>query len=308
MTEAQAVSIVVATRCRVALLRECLDRLLPQLSETDEIVLVDDDPAGSAAAAFSDIDPRVSVMRSAGSGPAAARNCGIRASRGDIVAFTDDDVLPADTWLQAVRETLAADPEAVGVEGPIVSDPFDMVFVHSVASDGPGAYYTANVAYRALPLKAEQFDEGFAYPYGEDLDLGFRMLRHGRIRYADRMSVRHRPRPLPLREFWGRGRFVACDWVLYRRYPEFAPPRLPMRWKPCSRRVIEWGKKLRDIVLGRVADTNHRRLAVLARATLGGGLEVTRALMVTLMEWRPEPGDAAASKQAAATLVRARER
>ena len=308
MIEGPAVSIVVATRCRVALLRECLDRLLPQLRETDEIVLVDDDPAGSAAAAFSDIDPRVSVMRSGGNGPAAARNCGIRTTRGDIVAFTDDDVLPADTWLQALRETLAADPGAVGVEGPIVSDPFDMVFVHSVASDGPGAYYTANVAYRALPLKAEEFDEGFAYPYGEDLDLAFRMLRHGPIRYAHGMTVRHRPRPLPLREFWDRGRFVACDWVLYRRYPEFAPPRLSMRWKPSSRRVIEWGKKLRDVILGRVADTNHRRLAVLGRALLGGGLEVTRALIVTLTDWHPEPGDAAATKRAAATLVKQRGR
>lgn len=308
MTEGQAVSIVVATRGRVALLRECLDRLMPQLAEGDEIVVVDDDPTGSAAAAFGDADPRLSVVRSGGNGPAAARNRGIRAARGDIVAFTDDDVLPADTWLQAVREALAADPGAVGVEGPIVSDPFDMVFVHSVASDAPGAYYTANVAYRALPLKTEQFDEGFAYPYGEDLDLAFRMLRHGPIRYERRMTVRHRPRPLPLREFWNRGRFVACDWMLYRRYPEFAPPRLPMRWKPCSRRVIEWVKKLRDVIFGRIADTNHRRLAVLGRATLGGGLEVTRALIVTLTDWRPEPGDAAAAQRAAATLVKERGR
>jgi glycosyltransferase involved in cell wall biosynthesis len=300
------VSVVIATRGRVALLRECLDRLLPQLRDGDAIVIVDDDPAGSAATAFGDIDPRVSVVRSDGSGPATARNCGIRAAQGDIVAFTDDDVLPTGTWLAAIVDNLSDSSDAVGVEGPIISDPFDMVFVHSVASDGPGAYYTANVAYRAHAVKREEFDEDFAFPYGEDLDLAFRLLRHGPIRYDERMAVRHRPRPLPLREFWHRGRFVACDWVLYRRYPEFAPPRLSMRWKPASRRVIEWVKLLRDVVLGRVADTGHRRSAVLARASVGGALEVTRAVVVTLTSWHPEPGDAVAARRAAATLVRTR--
>ena len=306
MTEHPSVSVVIATRGRVALLRECLDRLLPQLRDGDEIVIVDDDPAGSAATAFGAVDPRISVIRSGGSGPATARNCGIRAARGDIVAFTDDDVLPADTWLAAVIDNLDDDSDAVGVEGPIVSDAFDMVFLHSVASDGPGAYYTANVAYRANAVKSEEFDEGFSFPYGEDLDLAFRLLRHGPIRYDERMTVRHRPRPLPLREFWHRGRFVACDWVLYRRYPEFAPPRLSMRWKPASRRVIEWVKMLRDVVLGRVADTGHPRVAVLARAALGGALEVTHAVLVTLTTWHPEPGDAVAAQRAAATLVRSR--
>jgi glycosyltransferase involved in cell wall biosynthesis len=34
-------------------------------------------------------------------GPAAARNCGWRAARGDIIAFTDDDCLPDPEWLRS---------------------------------------------------------------------------------------------------------------------------------------------------------------------------------------------------------------
>jgi glycosyltransferase involved in cell wall biosynthesis len=300
------VTVVIATRGRVGMLLDCLGRVLPQLRDGDYVVVVDDDPEKSAATALADLDPRVSILSSGGRGPAAARNTGVRAATGDVVAFTDDDVLPSDTWLAGIVGTLGTDPAAVGVEGPIISDPFDMVFVHSLASDAPGAYYTANVAYRAALLREELFDEGFPYAYGEDLDLAFRMLRRGPIRFDDRMCVRHRPRPLPVQEFWRRGRFVACDWLLYRRYPEFAPPRLSMRWKPASRRLIEWAKLLRDIVLGRVPDTGHRRGAVLGRAVVGGALEVTRALVVTMTAWHPEPADAAATQRAAATLVRTR--
>jgi glycosyltransferase involved in cell wall biosynthesis len=286
MTQPLSVSVVIATRSRVPLLRECLDLLLPQLRDGDEIVVVDDDPAGSAQAALADGDARIRVLSSGGAGPAGARNTGIRATRGDIVAFTDDDVLPAPTWLETVREMLSDRVDAAGIEGPIVSDAFDMVFVHSVESNGPGAYYTANVAYRGRDLREELFDESFAFPYGEDLDLGFRMLRRGPVLYDERMRVRHRPRPLPLREFWHRGRFVENDWVLYRRYPDFAPPRFSLRWKPATRRLIEWVKMLRDIVLGRRPDTGHARPAVLARAFVGGALEVTRALFVTMTRWR----------------------
>jgi glycosyltransferase involved in cell wall biosynthesis len=290
------VSVVIATRSRVPLLRECLDLLLPQLRDGDEIVVVDDDPAGSAQAALVNIDPRVRVLSSGGSGPAGARNTGVRATRGDIVAFTDDDVLPAATWLEALRDGLASRSDASGVEGPIVSDPFDMVFVHSVESHGPGAYYTANVAYRGRDLREELFDESFAFPYGEDLDLGFRMLRRGPVLYDERMRVRHRPRPLPLREFWHRGRFVENDWVLYRRYPDFAPPRFSLRWKPASRRLIEWVKMLRDIMLGRRPDTGHARAAVFARAFVGGAFEVTRAVVVTFTRWSADPGDSGGAR------------
>ena len=47
----------------------------------------------------------------------AARNAGIRAASGDLVAFTDDDCEPAPTWLRELIEPMR-DPTVDGVAGP----------------------------------------------------------------------------------------------------------------------------------------------------------------------------------------------
>lgn len=59
------------------------------------------------------------VLESAGRGPAAARNAGIRASASDLLAFLDtDDLWPAGT-LDALARTLAESPETGFAQGLI---------------------------------------------------------------------------------------------------------------------------------------------------------------------------------------------
>ena len=45
-----------------------------------------------------------------GAGPSAARNRGLAAARGEVVAFTDDDCEPAPDWLRTLAEAWLADP------------------------------------------------------------------------------------------------------------------------------------------------------------------------------------------------------
>lgn len=52
-------------------------------------------------------------------GLANARNAAIRLARGDIVAFTDDDVLFERGWLQGIFDVLMRYPDAVGFAGPV---------------------------------------------------------------------------------------------------------------------------------------------------------------------------------------------
>lgn len=62
-----------------------------------DIVVVDDgsvDDSPDVARRFAAADPRIQVIEQANAGPAAARNRGIEASRGELVAFLDAD----DTW------------------------------------------------------------------------------------------------------------------------------------------------------------------------------------------------------------------
>src|SRR4051794_24816927 len=100
------VSVVVPTYRRPDLLDRCLSALcLQELEPEDWEVVVADDAASEPTrrqverwAARSPM-PVVYATPPASHGPAAARNAGWRAARGAIVAFTDDDCVPAPRWL-----------------------------------------------------------------------------------------------------------------------------------------------------------------------------------------------------------------
>jgi glycosyltransferase involved in cell wall biosynthesis len=101
------VSVVIPAYNRRQLLKRALRSVLAQSCGDWEAIVVDDgstDGTGCAAAAFS--DARIRLLRHPSSrGPAAARNTGIAASRGRIIAFLDSD----DEWLP---EKLARQVEA----------------------------------------------------------------------------------------------------------------------------------------------------------------------------------------------------
>jgi GT2 family glycosyltransferase len=96
-------SVVVPTYERPALAARCLDALAGQDYPRDafEVVLVDDGSARPLADAVTPpADLAVSILRVANGGPGAARNAGAAAARGTYLVFTDDDCLPAPTWLR----------------------------------------------------------------------------------------------------------------------------------------------------------------------------------------------------------------
>src|SRR4051794_27686313 len=95
------VSVVVPTCRRPDLLDRCLAALVAMDFDPSsfEILVVDDaasqatrDQVGQAAARAR---PTIRYFANTGNhGPAAARNVGWRAARGEIIAFTDDDCIP----------------------------------------------------------------------------------------------------------------------------------------------------------------------------------------------------------------------
>jgi glycosyltransferase involved in cell wall biosynthesis len=120
------VSVVVRSYNRLPALAELLAALLAQDHDSYEIVVVeqstDRPPADLARVEQLARDPRVRMHRFPPLGGPGARNAGVRAARGDLLVFIDDDDLPASRdWLRR-HEANFSDPRCLGVTGRFVDD------------------------------------------------------------------------------------------------------------------------------------------------------------------------------------------
>lgn len=90
-----AVSVIIPTFNRLALLREALDSVAAQTFQDFEVIVVDDGSTEAIAEGVANHATSPRVIRQPNAGPAAARNRGIAAANADVVAFLDSD----DLWL-----------------------------------------------------------------------------------------------------------------------------------------------------------------------------------------------------------------
>ncbi len=89
----------------------CVSSALAQTVRDLEVVIVDDGSTDQTLALASAIeDPRVTVHSQRNGGLPAARNAGIRRSRGTIVAFLDSDDLLSPRYLQEIATVFDRDP------------------------------------------------------------------------------------------------------------------------------------------------------------------------------------------------------
>ncbi len=105
-------SVVVATRERADQLARALDSLLAQDHPDFEIVVVDNAPVTEETRELVErkYGERVRYVCEPVPGLATAHNRGLAAVRGQVVAFTDDDVVADPRWLTELTAPFAADP------------------------------------------------------------------------------------------------------------------------------------------------------------------------------------------------------
>lgn len=124
LSTAPPASIIVATRDRPESLATCVDSLLCQDYHANyEIVVVDNAPNTTATAdlirqRYLDTG-RVHYVREDHPGLAIAHNRGLRQVQGDIVAFTDDDVVADRYWLRSLVAGFYAAENVACVTGMI---------------------------------------------------------------------------------------------------------------------------------------------------------------------------------------------
>lgn len=110
------VSVIVPTYRDWTCLQRCLDALARQTypATSCEILVVDNDPAGELPAGFC-LPANARYLRESQPGSYAARNSGIAAARGSVLAFTDADCVPRNDWLDsAVRVLLQGTGRVAG--------------------------------------------------------------------------------------------------------------------------------------------------------------------------------------------------
>ena len=116
-------SVILPTYNRAATLERALDALLRQDAARHlyEIVVVDNNSNDGTAALLASIDDRrVRRLFEPRQGLSFARNAGIDAARGDVLAFTDDDVEVAPDWVSTIVSTLDARPDVDGAGGRVL--------------------------------------------------------------------------------------------------------------------------------------------------------------------------------------------
>ena len=112
------VSVVIGTRNRMDELRSCLASVTACLGQNDEVIVVDSASCNGSAVKKIAEAAQARYFREDVPGAARARNVGIRHSRGEIVAFTDDDAIVAPDWLEKLLIAFE-DKRVATVVGPV---------------------------------------------------------------------------------------------------------------------------------------------------------------------------------------------
>ena len=94
----RTVSMIVVSRNRPEALLRCL-KAIEQLDYPVFEVIVVADPGGLSALRQAGVAPRIKTLEFDQPNVSAARNLGIRAAAGQVVAFIDDDSVPEPSWL-----------------------------------------------------------------------------------------------------------------------------------------------------------------------------------------------------------------
>jgi len=230
-----AVSVIMPVYNRAETIERAVRSVLEQRFEDFELIVIDDGSSDHSAAVVEAIDdPRVKLLRlGRNRGGNAARNAGIRAATGSLVAFLDSDDAFLPEKLDTVVGIFEARPDLDLLVDSFIkvlppgSRPPEKIRRNSVIDDQPTflrALFTrqlwkatpAITALRATIVRAGLFDENVKRM--QDFDFLIRMAAAGQCASTDKVLwLKHwTPVSISAGDTW-----IQANVELCRRYPEY---------------------------------------------------------------------------------------
>jgi GT2 family glycosyltransferase len=215
LKEAVSISIIVPSYGRAEVLAECVEGLLAQSRQPEEILVVHQQPEPSSPGtrrlkAWSE-GGRIRLFETGFANAQRARNLGIREARSDVVLLLDDDVFPAPDLVERHVQNYKNDPSLDGVAGQVLEkgqlptfDVSPQFFRPHVGWQFSPLNYglrmpainwpsTNSSARRKVAIAAGGFDEQFERTWLDDTDFSVRLLRCGaRLVFDPTARVVHR--------------------------------------------------------------------------------------------------------------------
>jgi glycosyltransferase involved in cell wall biosynthesis len=226
----ELVSVIVCTRNGASTLRRCLEGIAELRYPRYEVIVVDDGSTDGSAKIASEFDVRVISIEQ--SGLSAARNVGLAAARGEIVAYLDDDAWPDPDWLRFLVLAFRTSSHAA-VGGPNLPPADDGSVAACVANSPGGPTHVllsdseaehipgCNMAYRRAALeRIGGFDPQFLTA-GDDVDVCWRLQDAGEtLGFHAAAVVWHRRRD-SVRAYWRQQvGYGGAEALLERKWPD----------------------------------------------------------------------------------------
>jgi GT2 family glycosyltransferase len=224
------ISVLVCSHNGARTIRDCLEGLLALEYPDYEVIVVDDGSTDATAEIAGEYDLR--LIRTENRGLSNARNTGMEAATGEIVAYLDDDAWPDPHWLTYLAAGFMS-AEHAGIGGPNIAPPNEGTIpdcvahapggpVHVLLSDQEAEHIPGcNMAFRKTCLQViGGFDPQFSVA-GDDADICWRLRQEGwTLGFSPAAVVWHHRRSSVgayLKQQRGYGR---ADAMLGRKWPE----------------------------------------------------------------------------------------
>ena len=168
-----------------------------------EIIIVDNNSSPKIELKQTDFPIPVRLLTCSKIGPASARNFGVQHSKTDWILFTDSDCVPTSSLLTGY---LRVQNGSVGYAGNIKAHGQDIISKYYEQQEilvppkvyeqtnqpRPDYLITANcLVWRPAFDKVGGFNERIKIAGGEDIDLGFKLLKIGQLTYAFDSIAKH---------------------------------------------------------------------------------------------------------------------